>query len=139
MTGTRPFHGSTRRIVLAAALAALVVGCAAAARSSTIQLETLNDSGVTGTVVLTSLSDGLTRVEIRVEPGDNPDMPAHIHPGTCDELVPQPKYPLRNVVNGHSLTEVPASIAELLAGGLAVNLHHSNDDLGTYTACADLS
>ena len=73
-----------------------------------------------------------------VDPGGNPDMPAHIHPGTCDDLTPQPKYPLENVRNGTSTTVVPASIAELFAGDLAVNIHKSNDDLKTYTACVDI-
>ena len=31
-----------------------------------------------------------------------------------------------------------ASIDELFAGGLAVNIHKSNDDLKTYTACVDI-
>ena len=65
-------------------------------------------------------------------------MPAHIHPGSCDNLIPQPKHPLQNVVNGTSTTIVRASVAELTGGGLAVNIHRSNDDLKTYTACADL-
>jgi hypothetical protein len=65
-------------------------------------------------------------------------MPAHIHPGTCAGLTPQPKFPLENVQNGSSKTVVPATIAELFAGGLAVNIHHSNDDLKTYTACVDI-
>jgi hypothetical protein len=65
-------------------------------------------------------------------------MPVHIHPGTCDNLTPQPKFPLENVQNGSSKTVVPASIDELFAGGLAVNIHRSNDDLKTYTACVDI-
>ncbi|HEX7222862.1 MAG TPA: hypothetical protein VF231_06410, partial [Candidatus Limnocylindrales bacterium] len=79
-----------------------------------------------------------TEVAINVEPGDNPDMPAHIHPGTCDDLTPQPKFPLENVKAGQSVTVVPATIDELFAGGLAVNIHKSNDDLRTYTACVDI-
>lgn len=113
-------------------------GCATASSARTIQLGTLNNSGVSGSVTLTDVGPQTTRVEVRVEPGGNPDMPAHIHPGSCAELVPQPKYPLQNVVDGSSTTVVPASLAELLAGDLAVNVHRSNDDLGTYTACADL-
>jgi hypothetical protein len=115
-------------------------GCAAPApvATTTIEFATLNDSGVTGTVALIPLSDARTRVEVRVQAGANPDMPAHIHPGSCAELVPQPKYPLQNVANGFSATEVPAGVVELIGGGLAVNLHRSNDDLATYTACADL-
>ncbi|HEY7598947.1 MAG TPA: hypothetical protein VH741_03390 [Candidatus Limnocylindrales bacterium] len=119
-------------------MAIALAACAPAGASATVELETLNDSGVNGTVTLVEVGPRQTRVEVRVESGGNPDMPAHIHPGSCDNLVPQPKYPLQNVVNGTSTTVVPASLAELLAGDLAVNLHRANDDLGTYTACADL-
>lgn len=115
-----------------------VVACAAPAPAAEIELETLSNSGVTGSVVLTPVNDRLTRVEIQVEPAGNMDMPAHIHPGSCADLVSQPEYQLSNILNGRSTTEVPAAIAELLAGDLAVNLHRSNDELGIYTACADL-
>lgn len=132
-----------RRLVRAAASAALALVLTACQPSTprtsvSFGLETLNDSGVTGTVTLTDAGDGRTRVEVRVNPAGNLDMPAHIHPGSCDALVPQPKLPLENVVNGFSATVVPAPLTELTAGGLAVNLHRSNQDLATYTACADL-
>ena len=131
------------RFLLAAALvvavAAVVGGCQSAPLPSTVvQLKTLNESGVTGTVTLTDLGGGQTRVDVAVVPGGNLDMPAHIHPGTCDNLIPQPTHPLQNVVNGTSSTTVRATVGELTGGGLAVNLHRSNDDLGTYTACAEL-
>jgi hypothetical protein len=108
------------------------------AASRTVELATLNDSGVTGSAVLTDLGDGTTRVEVDVDPAGHPDMPAHIHPGTCVDLVPQPRYPLQNVVDGVSETVVPASLEELFAGGLALNVHTSTDDYATYTACAEL-
>jgi hypothetical protein len=108
-----------------------------ASQSRTITLRTLNDSGVTGTVSFNDIS-GKTGVEVTVDPGGNPDMPAHIHPGSCDNLTPQPKFPLENVRNGVSKTVVPATMDELFAGGLAVNIHKSNDDLKTYTACVDI-
>jgi hypothetical protein len=124
---------------LGLAMLATLAACQAGARPTTVvDLVTLNGSGVTGTVTLVDLGDGRSQVEIRVQPGSNPNMPAHIHPGSCAELIPQPKYPLENVVNGASTTIVSATVAELTAGGLAVNLHKSNDDLRTYTACADL-
>ena len=120
-------------------LATIIGACQAAAATPprTIALETLNASGVTGTVAFSDVG-GRTRVDVTVDPAGNPDMPAHIHPGTCDELVPQPKFPLENVRNGTSTTVVPASITELFAGNLAVNIHKSNDDLKTYTACVDI-
>jgi hypothetical protein len=126
------------RSILALSLIA-ILGCQGTVRASTvIQLRTLNASSVTGTVTLIDLGDGRTQVDIKVEPAGNLDMPAHIHPGSCDALIPQPKHPLQNVVNGISTTVVRAPLAELTSGGLAVNLHRSNDDLKTYTACADL-
>ena len=120
------------------AVLALIAGCAAASETGvTIQLETLNESGVTGTVTLTDLGDR-TQVEVDVDPAGHPDMPSHIHPGDCDSLVPQPKYPLRNVVNGTASTIVAVPLSELLVGDLAINLHNSNEDMGAYTACARL-
>jgi hypothetical protein len=117
----------------------IIAACQAATAGPprTIALETLNDSGVTGTVAFSDVG-GRTRVDVTVDPAGNPDMPAHIHPGTCDNLTPQPKFPLENVRNGTSTTVVPASIDELFAGDLAVNIHKSNDDLKTYTACVDI-
>lgn len=121
-------------------LALVLPACAASqAQGRTVQLETLNESGVTGSAVLTDLGDGTTRVEVDVDPAGHPDMPAHIHPGTCENLVPQPTYPLQNVIDGQSETIVEAGLDELFAGDLALNLHFSSDDFGTYTACADLN
>ena len=119
-------------------LATLAAACSAR-QSLTFQLGTLNDSGVTGTAILTDLGDGSTRVVVDVDPAGHPQMPAHIHPGTCLELVPQPLYPLEMVEDGASDTVVPASLADLLAGELALNLHVSAADMGTYAACVDLN
>lgn len=125
-------------IAVVGLLTIVMAACqAAASPPRVITLRTLNASGVTGTVSFGDLG-GRTGVEIAVNPGGNPDMPAHIHPGTCDNLTPQPKYPLENVKNGASKTVVPASINELFAGNLAVNVHKSNDDLKTYTACVEI-
>jgi hypothetical protein len=126
------------RFALFAVVAIVLAACASAASPPrTITLRTLNDSGVTGTVSFTD-GGGKTGVDVTVNPAGNLDMPAHIHPGTCDHLTPQPKFPLENVRNGVSKTVVPASISELFAGNLAVNIHKSNDDLKTYTACVDI-
>jgi hypothetical protein len=131
--------GRTIPLVAVVVLAAMLVACQASpAETRTISLTTLNGSGVSGSVTLTALDNHRTQVEIRVDPAGHPDMPSHIHPGTCQNLVPQPKYPLKNVMQGHSITIVPAAFVELLHGDLAVNIHKSNQDLATYTACADL-
>jgi hypothetical protein len=118
--------------------ATVLTGCQAGAPARTINLSSLNDSGVTGTVTFSPIGDR-TEVVVKVDPNGNIDMPAHIHPGTCANLTPQPKYPLGNVRNGASTTVVPATIEQLFAGDLAVNIHKSNDDLKTYTACVDIN
>ncbi len=141
MTSTKTTAGPGRRLLLGAALA-LLAGCGPAPGSTrpelTIQLRTLNRSGVTGSVTFTDVRNGRTRVTVVVDQTGNPDMPAHIHPGSCDNLTPQPKYPLENVRDGKSTTEIPVSTAELLADQTAVNLHASVSDLTTYTACAEI-
>ena len=103
----------SKRILIAGPLVAatLIVVAAAMASSAppesrSVTLATLNGSRVTGTVTLTDIGQGRTRIDVRVDPAGNMDMPAHVHPGTCDTLVPQPRYPLRNVVNGVSITDV---------------------------------
>jgi hypothetical protein len=125
------------------AWAAVVVGLAACSGSPSptptrLDLRTLSSSGVTGSVTLAAVGGERTLVTVQVDPAGHPDMPAHIHPGTCDELVPQPRYPLANVVGGRSTTEVPASLEELLAGDVALNLHASNQEMQIYTACVEL-
>ena len=126
-----------RTAVLAVAI--LLAGCAATEGESTVlELMELNDSGVTGTVTLTPVGSDRTRVTIDAEPAGNPSMPAHIHPGTCDELVPQPKYALENVLNGSSVTEIAVPADELRADQVALNIHRSNAELDVYTACIEL-
>jgi hypothetical protein len=125
-------------VFAAAVLALALAACQAQGRVRTITLGTLNDSGVVGSLTLSEVGPMRTKVVISVAPAGNPDMPAHIHPGTCENLVPQPRYALANVLNGSSETEVAASMDELLAGDVAVNLHRSNVRLDVYTACAEL-
>ncbi|MGH2462837.1 MAG: hypothetical protein ACRDFZ_04315 [Candidatus Limnocylindria bacterium] len=131
--------GIATAFILTALLLALAACTAQQTASRTVELTTLNDSGVTGSAVLTDLGDGTTQVEVDVDPAGHPNMPAHIHSGTCQNLVPQPIYPLQNVVDGQSETVIEVTLDELFAGDLALNLHFSSADFGTYTACADLT
>jgi ribosomal protein L21E len=124
--------------IVAIALLALAGGCAASA-GRTVELSPRNDSGVAGTVTLTDLGAGRTRVEIDVDPAGNADMPAHVHTGTCDELVPQPQYALVNIVDGRSTTEIAVSLDELVGSDVAINVHQSNAAMDVSTACAELN
>jgi len=133
---TRPFHASAAFLVLV-----VIGGCAAAPAVApvTLQLRELNGSGVSGIVTMTTIDEGHTLVEVDVDAAGHSNMPAHIHPGTCAELVPQPKYALQNVVEGRSSTAVAASLEDLLSGGQALNVHMSNEQMDVYSACGDLS
>jgi hypothetical protein len=126
------------RSLVLLSLSVVLAACQGAQPSRAFTLTTLHNSGVTGTVTLKAVDDHHTQVTIDVNPAGHNDMPAHIHPGTCATVVPQPKYPLQNVQFGHATTVLSASFADLTHGGLALNIHSSNDDMGTYTACAEL-
>jgi plastocyanin len=88
--------------------------------------------------------------------------PAHIHVGTCDELDPNPAFPLSNVsgefLNGEtatagdevgageesltvegSTTTVEVSLDELLASNYAINVHESAENAANYIACGNVS
>jgi hypothetical protein len=124
---------------LLVAMAALgCQGTTAAMPSRTIELKTLNNSGVSGQAILTDLGNGRTRVDVRVDPAGHPDMPSHIHPGTCANLVPQPRYPLESVKQGSATTEIPVSLAELLQQQAVVMTHKSNNEMAVYTSCGEI-
>ncbi len=104
-----------------------------------VQLQEQNFSGEAGTATLTA-EGSKTRVEIVMASFAANPQPAHIHKGTCDKLDPTPAYPLKNVVQGNSSTTVVnISLADLLAGKYAINLHRSAKDLKTYVACGNIS
>jgi hypothetical protein len=113
-------------------------GTAAAAKEVVVQLDELNDSGVSGTATLTAVGDNQTRVVIDVK-GATGDHPAHIHTGTCDDLNPNPLFPLNNVdKDGKSDTTVDVGLTELTGGGFAINLHKSKQEIGVYIACGNI-
>ncbi len=123
----------------AAALLALAVPALAADGPHRVYaLATQNASGELGTVTLTAVGDK-TRVEIALAnaPTDVPQ-PAHIHEGSCAKLDPKPKYPLGVVTDGTLTAMVDVPMAQLVAGGLAVNVHKSTKEIPTYIACGEL-
>lgn len=84
--------------------------------------------------------------------GDGPH-PAHIHTGTCDELG-DVVIPLESVadpaVEGEqtgpdsahavktSRTFVDMPLDEIIAGGHAINVHQSDEEIDVYIACGDI-
>lgn len=137
-----------RKILFVAALllGALALGLAAcggddddeaAAGEVTVQLDAQSGSGQTGTATLTEEA-GKTKVVIELGNPPEEPQPAHIHPGSCDDLDPSPKYGLSNVEGGSSETTLSLSLDELRGGELAINIHRSEADPFTYVACGDI-
>ncbi|MBI4259612.1 MAG: hypothetical protein HY658_03505 [Actinobacteria bacterium] len=129
-----------RMRMLAAVLGAamLLVACGGGGGELDVEMRKLNDSGQSGTATLTE-EDGQTRVVLDLADSPAGPQPAHIHPGTCDELDPQPAYPLNNVENGSSDTTVNVSLEELRDGEFAINVHLSGEEVQTYVACGEIA
>jgi hypothetical protein len=106
------------------------------ARQSTIEIAPENNSGVTGTATLSDLGNGRTRVLLTLT-GSTGVHPAHIHDGVCASVNPAPKWPLNDVQNGTSSTELDAPLNEIASGSTAVNVHVSPQD-ETPVACGTI-
>ena len=104
----------------------------------TLDLEEQNESGITGTVQLSPTSEGQLDVEIELTGSEGGPHPAHIHRGSCSDLDPDPVYPLEDVVDGESETEVNVTTGELTATEYAINVHESPENADVYVACADV-
>jgi hypothetical protein len=103
-----------------------------------IKLATQNASAESGTATLTDSPDGLVVVVKAAGGNAAGPQPEHIHDGTCAKLGGV-KYPLKPLVDGASTTTIPkVTIADLLAGTYAINLHKSTTEIAVYTACGDI-
>jgi hypothetical protein len=123
---------------LSAATAALADDAMATSAPVTVKLQAQNGSGETGTATLTQKGSDVV-VHLTITKGTGDAQPAHIHPGTCANLDPKPKYPLTNVVDGESLTTIKGvKLADLETGAFAINVHKSTSDLKDYVACGDI-
>ncbi len=105
----------------------------------TVKMLAQNGSGETGTATLTQVTGGV-QVVVNLTGAPSGAQPTHIHPGTCDKLDPAPKYPLSNTVNGTGTSTVKdVTLADLLKGTYAINVHKSTTDLATYVACGNIA
>jgi hypothetical protein len=104
-----------------------------------IPLTEQNSSGENGTATFTDLGNGMVRVEVAVTGAPaGASQPMHLHEGTCATLNPAPAFPLNNLENGTSTTEISATLEALLASPYALNGHKSAAEASVYVFCGDL-
>ncbi len=129
------------RTLLVAVAAAAVLGASAGAATPTtvtFPMKALNASGETGTATVTQVATGV-KVVVALKGAPETAQPTHIHIGTCGNINKAPEYPLTNTVDGKSTTVVKGvTLAQLLAGHYAVNVHKSATAIGTYVSCGNI-
>ena len=130
------------RTFLVAAIAAALLGgsaLAAAPTSVTFPMKALNASGENGTATITQVKMGV-KVVVSLKGAPKAAQPTHIHVGTCGKINKAPEYPLLATVDGKSTTVVKGvTLAQLLAGHYAVNVHKSTTNLATYVSCGNIA
>ncbi|MDW8255371.1 MAG: hypothetical protein RMM58_15980, partial [Chloroflexota bacterium] len=104
----------------------------------TVQLRPQNNSGQSGTAVLTAQGNR-TLVVIQTTGGPGGVQPAHFHRGTCDSLDPAIAVPLTSLQNGRSETIVDVPITTLANGQHSINIHFSPQQPQLYTACGEVA
>jgi opacity protein-like surface antigen len=105
----------------------------------TVKLAAQNGSGESGTATLTQTADGvLVKVNLKGYTA-GVAQPNHIHKGTCEKLDPKPAYPLKTMMDGVSTTTVTGvTLADLMNGDYAINVHKSTTEIATYVACGNI-
>ncbi|HUS16327.1 MAG TPA: hypothetical protein VM536_15115 [Chloroflexia bacterium] len=110
---------------------------AADMNTTTVQMHAQNGSGEDGTATITTNGNGVM-VTLKLANGPTVAQPAHIHPGTCANLDPTPRYPLTSAMNGMSETSLNVSMNDLLTGSYAINVHKSAAEASVYVSCGDI-
>ena len=130
----------TRILGLVLAVGGLLagIGLGYAAGPVTIQLTPQNNSGESGTAVLTEVG-AKTKVVVAVNGAPaGVGQPMHIHKGTCANLDPAPAFGLTTLTDGKSETTVDIPLTNLQQGGYAINGHKSAQDAKTYVFCGNI-
>ncbi len=129
----------TSLLVLALVLIAAIPGVTTAkSRHLTVNMLALNSSGQSGTATIARASGGNLTVTIALtgEPAGVSE-PTHIHAGACANVNPVPKVVLSPVVDGKSVTTIPAPTST--PGARSIIVHKgSGADAKIYVACGDI-
>ncbi len=138
---SRKFLVALVLVGLALALPVLAFAAAPAqTNSTTVTLNAENNSGETGTAVLTDMGNNQIKVDVTVsgEPA-GASQPMHIHSGQCGPALGAVVYPLTPLVNGKSTTTVNASLASIMDGNHAINGHKSAQEVNVFVYCGNLT
>ena len=104
----------------------------------TVALNGQNDSGMSGTAILTQMENGLKVVLNLNGAPENISQPAHIHLSNC-ENIGGVKYPLNFPMNGYSETTINTTLAEIFNSlPLSINVHKSASQASVYVACGNI-
>lgn len=103
----------------------------------TIEMKAQNNSSEDGTAIIVKSDAGMV-VTIDLKNGTTEPQPAHIHKGTCAALG-DVAQPLTNVVDGKSVTTVPATFAMEAGQSYAINVHKSAAEVSVYVSCGDIT
>jgi hypothetical protein len=113
------------------------IGLADAAEPITVQLGPQNNSGESGTAVLTDAGPK-TKVVIEVKGAPaGVGQPVHVHKGTCAQLDAKPAFGLTTLTNGKSETTIDVPIGDLRKG-YAINGHKSAQESSVYVFCGNV-
>lgn len=125
-------------MLLGVVLAVSMFGIAWAQDSVIVNLDAINNTGISGTAVFTPQGNQtLVVVTLKGAPAGASE-PIHIHTGQCGANLGGVKYPLKNVENGTSTTVIDAPFIPLWTGGFAINAHESAANIKNYVACGNL-
>jgi len=112
----------------------------ASLQTATYEIYPSEGFDVNGTVQVAENVDGGARVTVTLQNTEDGQMyPSHFHEGDCGsggEIV----YPLEPLPGGPEsiVTEVDASVFDIINSDLYINIHRSPDDLGTIVACGEV-
>lgn len=120
-------------------LLAVVAGTAFADSAVTVRLDARGNSGQAGTATLQPVGE---QTKVVIELTNVPAgvaQPAHIHRGICDNLDKAPRWNLKAVQDGRSVTLVPVSLDTILKEPMAINVHKSAIETQIYVACGNIA
>jgi hypothetical protein len=125
-------------LVLSMAFMSFAAPVSAQDDSVTVQLEQQDDSGVTGTVVLTADGDQ-TIVTVQLE-GSEAGYEGHMFDSTCDNhQAATVFYPIEAVdADGQSESTVDAPLSELTNGKFWIHMHRPAGERGVGVACGQV-